>query len=71
MPTLTLKNSSGADVVLPRKPILTRIFEALIEGRMQRAREEIALRRHLLPRELEAAGGQLNERNEDSLPFAR
>jgi hypothetical protein len=51
--------------------LLSRLFAAMIASR-QRAANEV-LKRHgvLLPFELEQAGGKINERNEDSLPFSR
>lgn len=51
--------------------LLSRLLAAMIASRQRQAEEE--LRRHgvLLPSELEQAGWKVNERNEDTLPFAR
>jgi len=49
----------------------TRFYRALIEGQKRRAEREMTLYRHLLPRDLEQRGDQLNRRNEDALPFGR
>jgi hypothetical protein len=50
---------------------LTRLYNRVIEGQMERARREIALHSHLLPREMETFGNRLIDRNEDALPFGR
>jgi hypothetical protein len=50
---------------------LTKLYNRMIEGQMQRARREIAMHSHLLPREMEVFGNRLVERNEDALPFGR
>ncbi len=51
--------------------VLARVVRALQESRMRQARREIALHRHLLPRELQHLGDTLSPRNEDQLPFGR
>jgi hypothetical protein len=51
--------------------LLSRLFAAMIASRQRRANEELKRHGVLLPFELEQAGWKLNERNEDSLPFAR
>jgi hypothetical protein len=50
---------------------LSGFYKRLVEGQQRRAKREIAQYRHLLPRELEASGDKLIERNEDALPFGR
>ena len=54
-----------------RKSWFVRLFAALQESRMRRAREVIAQHRHLLPHDLEKAGNRLVPRAEDQLPFVR
>jgi hypothetical protein len=48
-----------------------RALHALQESRMRQAEREIALHRHLLPRELQDSGDTLTARSEHQLPFAR
>lgn len=50
---------------------LTKIYNRMIEGQMERARREIAMHSHLLPKEMEVFGDKLIRRNEDALPFGR
>ncbi len=52
-----------------RKSAFARFYNALVESRMRAAERQIALYRHLLPGQLEAAGDRLTQRNEDKLPF--
>lgn len=54
-----------------RKKILRVIFETIMEAQQMHADMEIRRYRHLLPREYEWAGDQLNENGESSLPFIR
>ena len=51
--------------------LLSRFFAGMIAARQRRAAEELKRRGVMLPFELEQAGSKINERNEDSLPFAR
>jgi hypothetical protein len=53
------------------KSLLRRIYDAMIEARLQQAGRELALHRHLLPGEFEIAGHKINPKNEDELPFVR
>jgi hypothetical protein len=57
--------------VAKRPGLFGRLMARLMEARRRQAMLE--LRRHglYLPSEMEAAGGKINERNEDSLPFVR
>jgi hypothetical protein len=73
MTTATLPLSTGLSATRPaRKSLLRRAYDALIEARMRRATREIAMHRHLLPKELleraRPAGGLANDRG---LPFTR
>lgn len=52
------------------KGLLRRTLEAAIEARLRRAEFEVQAYHHPLPSELERAGLRVNQRNEDSLPFA-
>jgi hypothetical protein len=51
--------------------LLSRFFAAMIASRQRKAEEELKRHGVLLPFELEQAGWKINERNEDTLPFAR
>ena len=51
--------------------LLSRLYAAMIASRQRRVSEELKRHGVLLPFELEQAGWKINERNEDSLPFAR
>lgn len=51
--------------------LLSRFYAAMIAARQRKATEELKRHGVLLPCELEQAGWKINERNEDSLPFAR
>jgi hypothetical protein len=51
--------------------LLSRLYAGMIASRQRKAIEELKRHGVLLPFELEEAGGKINERNEDSLPFAR
>ena len=53
------------------KGLFARFVEAMMEARMNQARRELALHRHLLPAEFEIAGHKVSPRSEDSLPFVR
>jgi hypothetical protein len=48
----------------PQRPgLLSRLYAAMIEGRMRKAQDEIKLHRHLLPRDLQKAGHKLTPRS--------
>ena len=51
--------------------VFSRLFARFLDYRRQQAARELARHGLRLPSELELAGWQLNERNEDSLPFVR
>ena len=51
--------------------LLSRFFDAMIASRQRKAAEELKRHGVMLPFELEQAGWKINERNEDTLPFAR
>ena len=59
------------ETVPAKKHWFVRFVDKIAESQMRRAQRDIQLYRHLLPSELEAAGGKLNCRQEDYLPFAR
>ncbi|HWM81322.1 MAG TPA: hypothetical protein VNQ56_04600 [Pseudolabrys sp.] len=50
---------------------LTRFYKWIVAAQQKRADRQVALHRHLLPRDLEATGDKLIHRNEDALPFGR
>ena len=56
---------------LKRPGLLSRFYAGLIEARRRQAIQELKRHGVMLPSELEQAGWKLNERSEDSLPFAR
>ena len=48
----------------PKRPgLLSRLYAAIVEGRMRKAQDEIERHRHLLPRDLQKAGHELTSRN--------
>jgi hypothetical protein len=51
MATATFHHSLPQAGTEPRKGLLIRFFDALMEARMRQAMRELALHRHLLPRE--------------------
>ena len=51
--------------------VLTRLYNRMIEGQMERARREIALHSHLLPQELEVFGNRLGDHPTQSTRCAR
>jgi hypothetical protein len=53
------------------KGLLARLWAAFVEARMRQAEREIALHRHLLPGQFQAAGERLAPRSEKDLPFVR
>lgn len=53
------------------KSFFARAYTAFVEARMRQAEREIALHRHLIPGQLQAAGERLAPRSEKDLPFAR
>jgi hypothetical protein len=68
--------SSGFELGIQTKPqsrnLFKRLLDRLVEARMRQAEEYIRQNRHMIPREFaERANRQINERNEDSLPFIR
>jgi hypothetical protein len=53
------------------KGFFARAYDAFVEAQMRRAMREIKLYQHLLPADLEIAGGKISYKNEDQLPFTR
>jgi hypothetical protein len=53
------------------KGFFARFFESMMEARMNQARRELALHRHLLPADFEIASHKISARTEDNLPFVR
>jgi hypothetical protein len=53
------------------KSVFARVWAAFVEARKRQAEREIALHRHLLPGQLQAAGEQLAPRSDKELPFVR
>ncbi|MGD9920548.1 MAG: hypothetical protein AB7V13_03750 [Pseudorhodoplanes sp.] len=51
--------------------LFARLWAAFVEARMRQAEREIALHRHLLPGQFQAAGERLAPRSEKELPFVR
>jgi len=48
-----------------------RLWDAVVQARMNQAMREIRLHSHLLPAEYELAGNKISYKNEDQLPFVR
>jgi hypothetical protein len=71
MTMITYDTASAAAAEAPRKGFWARMFDRMVEAQTKRARREIELYSHLIPRELEQAGWKISDRSEDSLPFVR
>jgi hypothetical protein len=70
--TLRLSTPLPKERAAPKKGLLTRFYEALIEARMRRAAREIAMRRHLMPDQLlKGSGDRATVTNDGALPFTR
>lgn len=71
--TLPLSTPLAAAPAAPRKGLLARFYDALIEARMRQAMREISLHRHLLvPQdEVKKAGYTATYANAGLLPFVR
>jgi hypothetical protein len=54
-----------------RPGLFARLYAGFIEARRRKAFEELKRHGVMLPFEMEQAGWNVNERNEDSLPFNR
>ena len=57
--------------VAKRPGLFARLYASMIVAQARRAERELKNYRHLLPDELEQAGGKIGERNDNSLPFVR
>ncbi len=56
----------------PRKSLLKRFFDAMIEARMRQAMREIAMHRHLVPQDtVRQAGYAPTQTTDGVLPFVR
>jgi len=56
----------------PRRGLLTRFYDALLEARMRQAMREIAMHRHLIPADiLKEAGYRATVTKDGALPFTR
>ena len=62
---------TSAKTVAPKRGFFGRLWDAVVEARLQQAMREIHLHRHLLPAEFEIAGNRIIYKNEDQLPFVR
>jgi len=62
------KTTRGKAVV-PRKNWLARVFDALIEARMQQARREIKMHTQLLPYSFDERGNRLVKIDTGNMPF--
>jgi hypothetical protein len=71
--TLRLSTPPAKEWVTPkRKGLLARFYHALIEARMRRAAQEIAMHRHLMPDQLlKVSGDRATVTNDGALPFTR
>jgi hypothetical protein len=53
----------------PRRSFLARLFDALVENRMQQAHREIVRHAHLLPYSLDERGNRLIKLGGKDMPF--
>lgn len=65
------KDPAVAAPARKRPSLLSRLYARFMEARRRQAFEELKRHGVMLPSELEQAGWKINERSEDSLPFAR
>jgi hypothetical protein len=74
MTTATLRLSTPLPAVrtAPKKGMLIRFFDAIVEARMRAAMREIEHHRHLFPEHLlKGAGYQATAGDDSALPFTR
>jgi hypothetical protein len=58
--------------VAPKRGLLARFFDAMVEARMRRAVRELAMHRHLVPEDLLKKYGYTASASDDSgFPFTR
>lgn len=70
--TLRLSTPIANAPTAPKKGLLARFYDALIEARMRHAMQEIAMHRHLVPDHLlKNSGYQVTLANDGALPFTR
>jgi hypothetical protein len=70
--TFTLGAPYSAAPARPKRGMLARFYDAMIEARMRQAMREIAMHRHLIPTDiLKDAGYQATVTKDGSLPFTR
>jgi hypothetical protein len=70
--TFTLRAPYSAAPAKPKRSLLTRFYDAMIEARMRQAMREIAMHRRLIPADiLKEAGYQATVTKDGSLPFTR
>lgn len=74
MTTATLRMTTalpGASVA-PKKGLLARFYDALVEARMRQAMRELAMHRYLIPEHvLKSAGYHATATNDGAMPFTR
>jgi hypothetical protein len=71
IPANTAAKTAAKSASVSGKSLFARLFATFIEARMRQADREIALHRHLLPRQLQVVGERLAPRSEKDLPFVR
>src|SRR5215211_5814227 len=74
MTTTTFSVAAGypAARTAPKRRLLARFYDALLEARMRQAMREIAMHRHLIPADLlKEAGYQATMTKDGALPFTR
>ena len=70
--TLPLPTRLSAAQSKPKKGLLARVFDAMVEARMRQAVREIAHHRHLVPEDLLKKYGYTATQDNDSVyPFTR
>lgn len=63
------KKPARTGLVAPRKSLLARIFEALMEARMEQARREIRLHAHFAPYAFDERRKRMVESETGNVPF--
>jgi hypothetical protein len=70
--TFTLRAPYSTAPAQPKRGLLARFYDAMIEARMRQAMREIAMHRHLIPADiLKEAGYRATVTKDGSLPFTR
>lgn len=68
VPAAATAPQAGVRSAAPRKPWYVRLFNALIEARMEQARREIRMHTQLMPYEFDAQGHRVVKTDAGNMP---